>query len=169
MGMPILAQQSFFPGRLDTDVEDELATFHMPAPLLDPRRVFPVAVLADGNCLPRTMSRLIYGHEGYHCEMRMRLVFDMVFHIDEYLNNDKLRKGLADEVKGDLVEEYAQMSGVQASKELDKKKYLDETFINEVKRISKSGLDCSMWTLHAAANVLRRDVVSVFPVLCKQQ
>lgn len=163
IGMPLLREESFFPNRLSTDVEDELATFNMPPALLHPHRSFPVAVMADGNCLPRALSRIVYGHEGYHEEMRLRLVFHMVFHIDAYLKAENLRKGLHEDVQGDLVDEYASMSGVQTGREEGRKVFLDSTFLNEVKRVAKSGMDCSMWCLHAAANVLKRDVVSVFP------
>ncbi len=48
--------------------------------------VLPIEATADGNCLFNSVSRLLYGTEGFATELRMRSVFDMVFNFDSYLD-----------------------------------------------------------------------------------
>ena len=47
--------------------------------------VLPIQATSDGNCLFNSVSRLLYGIEGFATELRMRAVFDMIFNFDSYL------------------------------------------------------------------------------------
>ena len=57
---------------------------------------FPVNIIGDGNCLPRTVSMLTFGLEERHIEMRVHLVMDMSMHFHLYLNHNFLSKGTSD-------------------------------------------------------------------------
>ena len=39
---------------------------------------YPICIEPDGNCFCRSISRLVYGSEDHHIEMRCRLVIDSV-------------------------------------------------------------------------------------------
>lgn len=167
--MPPLDDGVIVNARVNTDVKDSLSAFLMPAGMVT-GGWFAVTVHADGNCLPHTMSRIIYGHEGFHTEMRVRLVCEMIRNREKYLNAAMLAKGHQDPkaLKGlDLATYYT-----TESRFLDN--FLDEgpptnpdvqgmVFDAEIIHMAKSGLDSHIWALHAAANVMRRDIMSVFP------
>ena len=52
-----------------------------------------IAVSPDGSCLPHTMSRFAYGHEGEVSEMRARLVIEAAMNFVQYTAHEMLLKG----------------------------------------------------------------------------
>ena len=51
-----------------------------------PPHHFPVWVLGDGNCLPRTLSILAFGHPENFVEMRMRIIAELTINIAHILH-----------------------------------------------------------------------------------
>ena len=58
-----------------------------------PLHHFPVWVLGDGNCLPRTLSILAFGHLENFVEMRMRIVAELTINIARYVSPSYLANG----------------------------------------------------------------------------
>ena len=48
--------------------------------------------MMQGNCLYRATSQLIFGTEEHHCEMRVRVVMEMLKNAELYLNGKWLKK-----------------------------------------------------------------------------
>ena len=58
-----------------------------------PPHHFPVWVLGDGNCLPRTLSILAFGHPENFVEMRMRIIAELTINIAHYVSPSYLAHG----------------------------------------------------------------------------
>ena len=57
------------------------------------KSVFPIPVVADGNCLPRVGSILAFGTQDRHLDMRLRIAVEMIKHRELYLDEEHLTKG----------------------------------------------------------------------------
>ena len=53
----------------------------------------PVETFPEGNCFFRSLSRLVYGDETHHLEMRCRVVDDLVKYDDNYTSHEYLMRG----------------------------------------------------------------------------
>ena len=53
-----------------------------------PENFIPHTIEPDGNCLPRCGSVFLFGHEGHHCEVRIRTMVELATHEDYYLSNE---------------------------------------------------------------------------------
>ena len=80
---------------LDVDIVDRIACRVIPSDVKDDSAdtLMAVQVLPDGNCLPRSLSRIVYGHSALHIEMRCRLTLELAGNIYQYINEHNLRKG----------------------------------------------------------------------------
>ena len=56
----------------EKDMLDYVALHHLPADA--PDSFTPIKIYGDGNCFPRCLSYLIYGHENSHVQMRIKIV-----------------------------------------------------------------------------------------------
>ena len=126
--------------------------------------MYPISVMADGNCLPRVASFLCWGTEKKHVEMRVRIVHESIHNQHLYLDDDFLDGARAAGSTG-TADAYAQYSdgvvpGTKLSKELTR--YL---FRDEVMNVAKRGAYCGIWQIHAVANILCRAIISVYPGL----
>ena len=71
----------------------------------------PCSVLADGNCLPSCGSVYAYGTQQNTSELRLRILNELVFHEESYLDNAFLQRGLNQmDASINLPEIYAQYS-----------------------------------------------------------
>ena len=61
-------------------------------PVVIDKSLIPVCVYGDGNCLPRALSVLAYGHEDAYIEMRARITVEMVTYEDNLLDDDHLAR-----------------------------------------------------------------------------
>ena len=90
---------------------DAHALSRMPSDI--PTGMYPVETVADGDCLPRTLSKLIFGTEEHHLEVRARIVIEAVNGIEEYLDSKYLEVGAqAIHEKASIAEVLAQYSWV---------------------------------------------------------
>ncbi len=72
----------------------------------------PVTTVGDENCLPHAASKLMFGTEENHLEVRMRLVFEAVKNENQYLCEDYLLEGAKQRMCGTLLTQmYAMYSG----------------------------------------------------------
>ena len=61
----------------DGDQVDKGARKDIPSDILQRFNVhYPICIVPDGNCFCRSISRLVYGSEHHHVEMRCRIVID---------------------------------------------------------------------------------------------
>ena len=56
-------------------------------------RLTPLAIVGDGNCLPRCASVLVYGDGEHHTEMRARIILELVLAQECYLDESFLQDG----------------------------------------------------------------------------
>ena len=59
----------------------------------DTSRLTPLAIVGDGNCLPRCASVLVYGDQGHYTEMRARIILGLVLAQECYLDESFLQDG----------------------------------------------------------------------------
>ena len=93
----------------------------------------PVSVSGDGNCLMNSISIALVGNESLAAELRLRICIDMVKNANAYQRH----YGFVD---------------------LSCDDYHDECL-----KAAKNGAWSSAWSIAAAANVIRRDIVSLYP------
>ncbi|GFO44592.1 (S)-beta-bisabolene synthase [Plakobranchus ocellatus] len=109
--------------------------------------LFPVLTVADGNCVPRSLSLHCFGDQDHHIEIRCRIISELVNNKFDYLSVDP-----------DDLRLLVQLADTQlATPEL--------TLQEEVMNIRRSGAYMGLWQLMAAANVLHCDLFSVYPPL----
>ena len=117
-----------------------------------PPRHFPVCVLGDGNCFPRTLSMLLFGKEDSHLEIRCRIVM-------EHALNEELFQNAA--IWG-LSEEQLQMLASLSDQYCGD---IKGTYRQEVMSIVRPATDMGLWQLMAASQMMKRPLQSVYPEL----
>ena len=123
-----------------------------------PPHHFPVWVLGDGNCLPRTLSILAFGHPENFVEMRMRIVAELTINIARYVSPSYLASGPS--TTGATLLEYLMLDvDIPFSKGLTPLEVLKA----EIVGVCKPSADFNMWGVYAAANILKVPVTSVHP------
>ena len=123
-----------------------------------PPHHFPVDIRADGNCLPRSLSLLSFGHAEEHEEMRVRIVCELSLNAARYIDPVYLAKGSSDcgLTLLEILMRYAEVPYNVSNSALQVLQ--GETFITR-----KPSEDCGMWAIYAASNVLHTPLTSVFP------
>ena len=152
------------------DVVDTTAQCYLPKDKFTPEKYkhgyFPIMVSPDGNCCPRSFSRLVYGTESRHIEIRCRIVIDSVRNFDSYTNHQILTEG-ASHKRGrcsHIGEFYCYYSGVEherASKYT--LKTIQNVFKKDIFRIRKEKEYFDVWQIHSAANVMNSKLWMLFP------
>ena len=59
----------------------------------------PIEIIADGNCLLRTFSKVKYGTECHHGEMRVCLISEAGLNEEKYVNNAHLKASACAEIE----------------------------------------------------------------------
>ena len=148
---------------IDTESEKHYVPADKPANFVNHR---PVQTEPDGNCFFRALSRLAYGTESKHLEMRCRVVVDSVQNIDNYTDHDYLMRGAKHDHKKcfHIGMYYCMYSGVTELGNRDQSKNgIREVFKENVMRIRHEFQYNDIWHLHSAANVLCSKIVMLFP------
>ena len=127
----------------------------------------PVKVRGDGNCFFRALSRLVYGDEQYHLEMRCRITMDCVKNIDKYTDHNYLMRGAphyAHKKCPNIAGIYCNYSGVRNIDDRDlTQRGIIDVFKENTLRIRKNNEYSDIWHFHSAANVLNRKIFMIFP------
>ena len=148
---------------------DKTALKHVPSEEI-PSNYVPVITQADGNCLPRTVSRSAYGHEENHREIRARIVVDGIWHEESYLNELHLKRGSSAgnqkrrKKSVPLQTLYAQYSVqfIPGFKQLTAAN-ITKLYRSELVSISQPGAYMGIWQLFQTANILQVPVHSIYP------
>ena len=127
----------------------------------------PLDIIGDGNCFPRSLSRLVYGVETHHIEMRCRIVIDCVRNMDNYTDHDYLMRQ-AGHLHGkncsNICEYYSIYSGLpNVEGDPCSLPVIQSVFKRDILRIRKERENCDIWQIHSAANVLNSKIVFLFP------
>ena len=131
-----------------------------------PESHVPVDVTADGNCLPRSLSRIVYGSERNHLEIRVRLVLDGVLNKTMYLNNANLKVGSSSKVQDEnFVQRYCRYSDNFDTCRALTKRTVERFYESEWYEYRRRGVYSGIFQLHSAANVLQMKVESYYPSL----
>ena len=112
--------------------------------------VLPIQATSDGNCLFNSVSRLLYGMEGFATELRMRAVFDMIFNFDSYL--------CAANYPSEEIFHFCFSTTRDTIGETS-----EDTLFNEIKRISKIGEWSGMLMMVALTNSLNISIQQIYP------
>jgi hypothetical protein len=122
---------------------------------------FPIIVGADGNCLPRVASVLLYGDEKHHLEARLRIAVEMIMFKEVYLSEEHLSKGLSGNqcLTPAMV---AQFSDCYTMQHLDTSS-VEAIYLKEVQQVLKPQAYMGLWQLFALASVLKNDIFSAYP------
>ena len=126
----------------------------------------PTTILADGNCFCRSISRLVFGTENEHLQIRCRLVVDMTMNLSLYTDNDYLMRNASHLHKrcSNIASYYCIYSGVKHIGNRDQtKEGIESVFKDDILRIRKLAKYCGPWQFHSAANVLNSKLTMVFP------
>ena len=113
----------------------------------------PVVTGADGNCLPRALSLLLFGKEDFHVEMRCRLSIALSCHQSLFLSSTVWS---VENDPSDVIEFICQVSQFSS---LPKEGILQKETMLSIQDGSFMGL----WQLFAAAFILRLPLQSLFP------
>ena len=162
----------FFIGEINItyDVIDRVSQNYIPRDSLTPAKFkckyVPLMIEPDGNCLLRSLSRLTYGIESRHMEIRCRIVMDSMINIRNYTDHDYLVRGASHTHQhcSHIGELYCDYSGVPNSPDANfTLSFIQSVFKKDIMRIRKENEWCDMWQIHSAANVLNCKIVMLFP------
>lgn len=127
-----------------------------------PKCVEPKQTYGDGNCLYRAMSRIIYGNEDRHVELRMRTFIELCLNKDKYLNDCYLKEltGLDDYVENLLGSSFDLSSKTKGKPNAERQR---EGFEAGIVNTIKPGSYSSMWHIFAFSNILGFPIQTVYP------
>ena len=118
----------------------------------------PVTTVADGNCFPCAASKLMFGTEENHLEVRIHQVFEAVKNENQYLCEDCLLAGARQRVCGTpLTQMYAIYSGhyTGCTGFSCIEEAIQDSFRTDVMGICKKGTYMGMFQMFALSNVMQ--------------
>ncbi|KAK7460746.1 hypothetical protein BaRGS_00038824 [Batillaria attramentaria] len=121
--------------------------------------LYPVETGADGNCLPRALSRLVYGNEQQHNEMRCRIVMELVQNRQCYVQG----LGMAENEDESKKVATVLTEGSGLSMDTTTPADIDAALKREIMEIRRPKTHMGLWQLSAAASAVGRPIVSVYP------
>ena len=134
---------------LSGDVVDRIALSFLPEDA--PEGLIPIVCASDGNCFCRAISRLIYGNEDHHMEIRVRIVKEAVRRKLLHLNDTFLRLGQSPtSPERSLSEMYSIYSQCYRNG-----KPVEEIYNDEVLTICQDEAYMGLWQIHQVANLLQ--------------
>ena len=133
---------------LEDDEVDSIALGFLPPDA--PSGLVPIKCGADGNCLPRSVSRVVRGNEEHHLEFRSRIAIEAITNKQLYLNDTYLMLGRPSSDGMSLSKKYSIYSQCY-----DPKKSIKEIYEEEILTICKNEAYMGLWQLHQVANVLK--------------
>jgi hypothetical protein len=124
-----------------------------------------VEITGDGNCFPRTLSRLVYGNQSHHNEMRCRIVIDSVKNFSNYVDHEYLMRGTTYCSRSvfHLGSQYCHYSAALGQMNTHLDSTIRSTLEKELLGVRRDKVECGIWQIHSAANVLKRNVFVIFP------
>ena len=77
-----------------------------------PKNALPVSTYGDGNCFPRAISKILFGTEHHHCEIRARIVKEGIENEAELTTDAALTRGQNIVRRNSLCTQYVMYSAV---------------------------------------------------------
>ena len=108
-------------------------------------------------CFFRCISIAAYGCQNLHDEMRVRINYELVTNILDYVNNDNLNRGLAQ------YDEHLLSKFLAYSSDVASRINIEAQMQGVIMSAIKDGDYCCVFQVMAAANVLKRPVALVYP------
>ena len=162
------------------DVRDMFAHQIMPQDLpaghqLGEEEPFPIKTGPDGTCFYYSLCRLVYGVQTKQLaqEMRLRILHEAMTNEDYYLSGDCYPDvSLARDLQG-----YKTYMHILAELSLSTDKAEDWTTAEGIRTAFRRELNCtgdkdgwaSQWTVYVAANVVRRDIMMLYPDMSQRK
>ena len=133
-----------------------------------PNDYFPLKVGKDGNCFPRSLSKIIFNTESQHEQLRVRMLSEALLNEDKYLDNAYLRIGVDQLSSVDLVQHYSEYS-----EQYNSSMTLDESTIRQIYRdewfkYRLIGSYSGAYQFHSSASVMNTKIVSHYPATVVQ-
>lgn len=160
----------FTPEGVDGDRLDDTSVKFLSPDIL--KNWYPVQTGTDGNCMMRSISRVMFGTEKRYKEVRIRLAIEAMVHESRYLSETELMRGMG--AKGNttgtsLAWHYMGLTKTfvdecKAGKVLENDATLSKLFQQELFRWSKNKVWLGLWQLHMASNVFRQTIELVHPI-----
>ena len=165
---------SFSPEGLPHDRLDEISEKFLSTEIRD--QFYPVHIAGDGNCMPRAISRLIFGTQERFEEVRIRIAIEAALQERRYTSEWMITRGLESDVKihgSSVVRYYMRLTPTCiAAEELGLVHFDEQTmstlFRQDLVRWAKEKVWLSMWQLHMASNVCGQTIRVVHPIPEKQ-
>ena len=123
------------------------------------KSVFPIPVMADGNCLPCVGSILAFGTQDRHLDMRLRIAVEMIKHRELYLDEEHLTKGNDSNLTKTMIAHFSDTYMGQSLTDDE----VCSIYEAEINQILEPCAYKGMWQLFALASVLKRCIFSVYP------
>ena len=146
----------------DTEAEIDVQAFSLIPPTV-PEGLFPVQTEGDGNCFPRSVSTLVFGHPRNFVEVRCRVVTEHVLNKAAYLAGIGLGQDV-NECQSVVAMQVVLAEGSGSTgPETVTADDIKCQFEREVLAVAQNGTYMGLWQVSAAANVVGRPVCSVYP------
>ncbi|XP_052097180.1 uncharacterized protein LOC127732148 [Mytilus californianus] len=125
----------------------------------------PVVVYGDGNCLPRSISTLIFGNEDHYMEVRTRITVEMCINAELYLKNETLLQGnsFPNKDASCLLNTYIMFLEQYTPGDRLTRNVIRRLYEEEVMNSCKNGSWMGIWELLAVSSVLNCELLSVYP------
>ena len=158
MSFPQIAQPLYGDHRNDIDEVDPIGVDLLPN---DTPSIFqlhtPMKIYGDGNCFLRTISRLVYGDDKSHQELRCRIMIDLVQNFQHYVDDEYLKQNTTYKLpEGVHIGMYFCLySGADLvpGDELTQEG-IEHTLSKEIMNVRHMGQYCGLWEMVLAANVI---------------
>ena len=125
----------------------------------DSHRMTPLAIVGDGNCLPRCASVLVYGNQDHHAEMRARIILELVLAQECYLDESFLQVGCQG---SNVLAKYSMFSG-QVVPTPFVQNSAQSVLREEIMEMRKASAYMGIWQLHALASIVGVPLYSLYP------
>ena len=124
-------------------------------------QLIPMQSYGDGNCLFRSISLIVFGHENYHTELRVRTIIELTFNEELYLK-EKTFSEMAEYSHDGILEYIIEVSVSDGSYVPNNRK---ESLRNEIMHSAKRDTYASMLHTMALCNVIKKPINSIHPMV----
>ena len=121
----------------------------------------PMESYGDGNCLFRSLSLIMFGHEYNHIELRVRSAIELACNEERYLCEDTVKEMA--EYSYDGVMDYIIQVSISDGSFIPNDKYA--CFRNEVMLSAKSDTHASLLHILANCNIFSVPINSIYPTV----
>ena len=161
--LPPLDMTNFTNVRLNRDAEDLISRSFIPE---DCRVLYPFAIRStpDGSCFAHAASRLVFGHEDFHKEIRCRIVIEGVMNREIYLDPEYMKRGIRNyRYKCSVPELYATLGGAYDG--YNSKEDVALIYNRDIFNYRLDGEEAGQFQMVQLVNVIGAPLMSIYPIL----